>query len=224
MGALIVTRYERHPIGWLLSLVGVTSAVSLLTEAYSIWVIDEGGPGSRSSAASSGWLSSLLGGQLAIAGLALMFLLAPDGHFLSRRWRYAAWCPVLGVLLCTAGLAQREPADVRPRRQRPTTSGSRRRCCSRLGLPADQRRAARLARVDGAAAAPEPGRAAPAGAPDRAVGGPDRVRAREPVRGADLQRRRADLGRRPCRCTSPTSCCRSCSRSPCCATGSTTSR
>ena len=57
MGALIVSRDERHPIGWLLSVVGLTSAVSLLTEAYSIWVVTEGGPGSRSLGGVLGWVS-----------------------------------------------------------------------------------------------------------------------------------------------------------------------
>ena len=45
MGALVVSRYPRHPIGWLLSVIGVTTSVSLLAESYSIWVVDEGGPG-----------------------------------------------------------------------------------------------------------------------------------------------------------------------------------
>jgi hypothetical protein len=86
LGAVIIARYERHAVGWLLNLIGSTGAFSLLTESYGIWVVSEDGPGSRSLAGVSGWLSSLLGGQLAIAGLALMFLLAPDGQFLSRRW------------------------------------------------------------------------------------------------------------------------------------------
>ena len=109
LGAVIIARYERHAVGWLLSLVGSTGAFSLLTEAYGIWVVHEGGPGARSLAGVSGWLSALLGGQLAIAGLALMFLLAPDGQFLSRRWRYVATAPALGVLCCTVGLLTSNP-------------------------------------------------------------------------------------------------------------------
>ncbi len=54
LGAAIISRYERHAIGWLLSIVGATGAFSLLTEAYSIWVINEGGPGSRSARRSLG--------------------------------------------------------------------------------------------------------------------------------------------------------------------------
>ena len=49
--------YERHAVGVLLSLIGVLSSFSLVTEAYHIWVIDEGGPGPADLAAVAGWLS-----------------------------------------------------------------------------------------------------------------------------------------------------------------------
>jgi hypothetical protein len=109
LGAAIIARYERHAVGWLLSLIGSTGAFSLLTESYSIWVVGEGGPGSTGLAGVSGWLSALVGGRLAIGGLALMFLLAPDGQILSRRWRYVAAVPVVGVVFCTVALLATNP-------------------------------------------------------------------------------------------------------------------
>jgi signal transduction histidine kinase len=112
MGALVISRYPRHPIGWLLSIIGVTTSISLLAESYSIWVVNEGGPGPDAAGDLAGWLAALLGGPLALSGLAVMFLLAPDGHFLSRRWRYVAGGAVLGLLLFVAGLAAEPPKDV----------------------------------------------------------------------------------------------------------------
>ncbi len=111
LGALILAQDRRHPIGLLLLTIGFTGSVSLLTEAYSIWVIDEGGPGSQSLAGWSGWISSLVGGQLSIAAIALIFLLAPDGRLLSRRWRFAVATVVLGALLCAASVLVQNPAD-----------------------------------------------------------------------------------------------------------------
>lgn len=111
MGALIVSRYARHPIGWLLSAVGVSTAVSLLTEAYAYWVQEGDGPGPGALGAVSGWVSQLSGGQVVVALLALMFLLAPDGHFLSRRWRYAALVPGVGAALCLAAILSFDPAE-----------------------------------------------------------------------------------------------------------------
>jgi hypothetical protein len=110
MGALIVASDPRHPIGWLLSLIGVSSALSLVAEAYALWVVHAGGPGPTSLGGLAGWVASLVGGQLAIAGLGLLFLLAPDGHLLSPRWRYAAGMILAGELLCFLGVVSSNPA------------------------------------------------------------------------------------------------------------------
>jgi GAF domain-containing protein len=113
MGALIVGRYPRHPIGWLLSVVGAAGAVSLVTEAYAFWVQEDDGPGSASLGGVAAWASTLFGGQVVIAGLALMFLLAPDGRLLSPRWRYAAWLTGCGALLCMVAVLSIPPASFR---------------------------------------------------------------------------------------------------------------
>ncbi len=105
MGAIIVSRYPRHPIGWLLGVIGATTSISILAEAYSIWSVDEGGPGSERLGQLAGLVAALLGGPLALAGLAVMFLLAPDGHLLSRRWRWAVVTPVVGLAMYMAGVA-----------------------------------------------------------------------------------------------------------------------
>jgi hypothetical protein len=111
MGALIVSRYDRHPVGWILCAVGVLGSVSLLTEAYAFWVQEVDGPGPQALGSVSAWVSSLLGGQLLIAVLALMFLLAPDGRFASRRWRYVGGLAVLGAVLCLAAIASTSPTE-----------------------------------------------------------------------------------------------------------------
>ncbi|GAB3258197.1 sensor histidine kinase [Nocardioides dilutus] len=109
MGALIVSRYERHPIGWLLSCVGIFTSVSLLTEAYAYWTLEADGPGSDALGSVSAWVAQLFGGQIVVAILALMFLLAPNGHFLSRRWRRTAVVPGVGALLCLAAIVSADP-------------------------------------------------------------------------------------------------------------------
>ena len=111
MGAVILTRYPRHLIGWLLSLVGVFSSASLLAEAYSIWVLDENGPGAASVGHVAGWLSVMFGGQVALGLFAVVFLTAPDGRLLSRRWRYAAAAALVGIALYTAGLLTLSPVE-----------------------------------------------------------------------------------------------------------------
>jgi signal transduction histidine kinase len=112
MGALIVSRYPRHPIGWLLTATGVTGAVSLVTEAWSIWILRADGPGSEYFGHAIGWFSALVGAPLAITFLAFVFLTAPDGHLLSPRWRWVGRAIVLGLLGYTAGVLTVPPGDV----------------------------------------------------------------------------------------------------------------
>src|SRR6187200_132786 len=45
MGALIVSRYPRHLLGWLLCVASLLS-VTLAGDAYTLWVLDGDGPGS----------------------------------------------------------------------------------------------------------------------------------------------------------------------------------
>ena len=104
MGALIVSRYPRHPVGWLLSAVGTGASISLTLEAYSIWVLDHDGPGSQRVGQVTGWLSLFSGGAYALTLLTVMMLIAPDGVLLSRRWRWAAAVSIGGYACILTGL------------------------------------------------------------------------------------------------------------------------
>jgi hypothetical protein len=111
LGAMILAQHRRHPVGLLFSVIGITSAVSLLAEAYSIWVVSEDGPGPSTLGSISGWVASFFGGQFAITGLALMFLVVPDGRLLSPRWRIPVVIALLGALSCIAGMLSQDPRD-----------------------------------------------------------------------------------------------------------------
>ena len=83
MGALIVSRHPRHPLGWLLVVASLLS-VTLAAEAYGVWVLDGDGPGPESWGHLALWAGPLLGWP-AFTALVLVFLLAPDGHLPSPR-------------------------------------------------------------------------------------------------------------------------------------------
>jgi hypothetical protein len=112
MGALIVSRYPRHPIGWLLTATGAVGALSLVCEAWSIWIMHSGGPGSQHFAHIIGWFSALIGAPVALALLSFIFLTAPDGRVLSPRWRWVGWVIVVGIAFYTAGVLVVPPGDV----------------------------------------------------------------------------------------------------------------
>ena len=98
MGALIVSRSSRHPIGWLLLVASLTSIASP-AEAYSLWVLDGGGGGPQTAGHAAAWVSRMFNAPLGITAMALVYLLAPDGRLRSSRWRWVAWSAVIGLVL-----------------------------------------------------------------------------------------------------------------------------
>jgi signal transduction histidine kinase len=109
MGALIVSRYPKHMLGWLLCAASLLS-VTLAADAYSLWVLDGDGPGSSYWAHVVAWASPLLGWP-AFAALVIVFLTSPTGHLASPRWRWAVWATLAGVGLRTLGSLTVRPGD-----------------------------------------------------------------------------------------------------------------
>ena len=98
-GALIVDRYPRHRIGWVLLLFALQGALMAdFALAYGQRAAETGWP--------LGHYAELLGmfaWIFAASGLILLFLLFPDGHFLGPRWRWVLWIWALGALLALPG-------------------------------------------------------------------------------------------------------------------------
>ena len=109
MGALIVSRYPRLRLGWLLCVASLLS-VTLAGDAYSIWVLEGDGPGSDYWAHLAAWAGPLLGWP-AFTALILVFLIAPNGQLLSPRWRWAVVVTLAGLGLRTLGTLTVRPAD-----------------------------------------------------------------------------------------------------------------
>jgi signal transduction histidine kinase len=109
MGALIVRRHSGHPLGWLLCVASLLS-VTLAAEAYGVWALADGGPGQEVLGHLALWAGPLLGWP-AFAALVLVFLIAPDGHLPSPRWRWAVWVTGAGLALHTLGTLTTPPGD-----------------------------------------------------------------------------------------------------------------
>ncbi len=109
MGALIVAQHPRHRLGWLLSAASLLS-VTLAADAYSTWVLDGGGPGSHHWAHVAAWAGPLLGWPAFTAQI-IVFLLAPDGRLLSRRWRWVVYVAAAGLALRTVGTFTIRPGE-----------------------------------------------------------------------------------------------------------------
>jgi len=121
MGALIVSRQPRHPVGWLLVVAG-TSCISVSAEAYYLWALDGAGHGPAAVGHFAGWLSGLFGAPLAMTAVLFIYLIAPDGRLPSPRWRWVGGAAIVGLVAYTASVAAQSPLtfdldqnDARPR-------------------------------------------------------------------------------------------------------------
>ena len=89
IGALLAARRARNPIGWIFLGIAITGGLSGLSTEYVFrnWHVHR-----LPLVAWVGWTHDWLAWLAFPAGLAtFFFLLFPDGHLQSRRWRMVAW-------------------------------------------------------------------------------------------------------------------------------------
>jgi hypothetical protein len=92
VGALVASRRPRNAVGWLLSFVGLASAVATFTDEYA--------PYARAMDLAGAKLAAFLNGINVGVLLAIFVpLLFPDGRLPSRRWRPLVWLLSTGLLL-----------------------------------------------------------------------------------------------------------------------------
>ena len=104
LGALIVARLPRNPVGWLFVLTGLASAVTVAVYEYANYALIAH-PGSLPLPVAAAWVSSWVW-TLGFAPLVTVaVLLFPDGRLPSPRWRYAVVLDVVAVLLLAASNA-----------------------------------------------------------------------------------------------------------------------
>ncbi len=97
VGALILARRPRHPVGWLLAAIGFVNAVSSFVLGYARYAL-VAEPGSLPAGEAFAWLSAWVDSST-IGLLVLLLVLFPDGRLPSRRWRAIVW--LTGFLLAT---------------------------------------------------------------------------------------------------------------------------
>ena len=111
VGALIVSRYPRSVIGWLFLVDQLGQAVGLAFAAFAALV-----GGGTIDAPLAGrialYVNQLFDATYAVAILAAIFMIVPDGRLLSRRWRVAVGVAILAEALRVAIAAQSPSAFV----------------------------------------------------------------------------------------------------------------
>ncbi|MFZ1490010.1 MAG: histidine kinase [Ilumatobacteraceae bacterium] len=100
-GALIVSRYPGHRIGWLFLADALFTAFAAdLAQGWGLRAAEQGWPAGPFAewVALSSWIVGVPPGVLT-------FLLFPDGHLIRRGWAVVAWVNLVGVALVLPGWA-----------------------------------------------------------------------------------------------------------------------
>jgi signal transduction histidine kinase len=98
-GALILSRYPRHAIGWLLTGLGLANALTAdLAQGWGLRAAAEDWPGGTFAEwiATSSWLPQA-------PAWVLILLLFPSGHLTDRRWLIALWVSLAGAVIGQTG-------------------------------------------------------------------------------------------------------------------------
>jgi hypothetical protein len=97
VGAVIVARRPRNPVGWLCCAVGLLLGPAFLGQDYA-WYTLVYAPGSLPAGQVMAWLGQWPW-RVALGLLAFLLLLFPSGRLVSARWRPVAWAAAAGTVL-----------------------------------------------------------------------------------------------------------------------------
>jgi hypothetical protein len=98
VGVLVASRHPGNATGWLFLGVGVATGLGTLAGSYAdAWVAGGYDDGSRRLGELAAWYGTLSWMPFILVPCTFVLLLFPDGHLLSPRWRWVAWCAGAGI-------------------------------------------------------------------------------------------------------------------------------
>jgi signal transduction histidine kinase len=103
VGAILVSRNPRNPIGAIMIVVGLVFGLAFATEAYATLAL-ETHPGSLPFGAVAAWFGTWVYAVM-LFGLPLLGLLYPSGRVVGPRWRYVPWAVLTLAALASLGTA-----------------------------------------------------------------------------------------------------------------------
>ncbi len=101
IGIVIASRRPENPIGWMMLAAGLALGLTGFSRGFALYVLVVH-PGSIPGGLIFGWISNALW-PIPVSLLPFLFLLFPDGHLRSPRWRPVAWLSgvTMALLLLT---------------------------------------------------------------------------------------------------------------------------
>jgi len=121
VGALIVSRYPRNRVGWLFCVGQLGNAIGLAAQAFVV-LVGQGRIDAPFAGLVAVYVANLFDATYTIAFLAVIFMIAPTGRLLSRRWRYAVAVPIAAVVVNAAVILTLPAENLQP--GRPAEAGA----------------------------------------------------------------------------------------------------
>jgi hypothetical protein len=90
LGLLVSYRRPGNVVGWIITGMGISLALSGFAQSYGLYAL-YAAPGNLPGGEFMAWLSAWTIIPCLFAAPALLFLLFPDGHLISRRWQIVLW-------------------------------------------------------------------------------------------------------------------------------------
>jgi len=103
IGALVVARRARNPVGWISCVVPLGMALAVFSDEYAVYAV-LAQPGALPGGLVMVWLGEWIWVPTMLFGTFLL-LLFPDGRLPSRRWRPVAWLAGTGMIGVAVHLA-----------------------------------------------------------------------------------------------------------------------
>ncbi len=104
LGVLVSYRRPGNAVGWIITGMGISLALSGFAQSYGVFALYTD-PGSLPGGEVMAWLSSWTVIPSLFAAPALLFLLFPDGHLISRRWLMVFWLVIAATCLTVLSTA-----------------------------------------------------------------------------------------------------------------------
>ena len=113
LGVLVSSRRPENPIGWIITGSGMSLIVSGFAQSYGIYALYTN-LGALPGGAVMAWISSWVIIPTLFAAPALLFLLFPDGHLISRGWLIVFWLVIAATFVTTLSSALDPVLDEAP--------------------------------------------------------------------------------------------------------------
>ena len=110
VGALVVSRRAKNPVGWIFCALGLSFTIGVASGQYAMHALLSS-PAPLPGGQVALWLEALLGSPIAFALFALVLLLFPDGRLLSRRWRLVIWLDFIVIVVLVAASFRPGPLE-----------------------------------------------------------------------------------------------------------------